>query len=350
MGGKKNDRKKMIVRVMMISKMKKMRKKYWNILLAVSIVLGMNGCDGSRDTNAQEQSETSVQMEASMQESALDPSADLNTDLEFPDEDQKTQDLVEEESPAYSFINPLGETLEERIAVPPGYERTKEAEGSLGDFLRNYPVLPDGSPVLLYNGQEKAYDNAACVFDMHLGNKDLQQCADSVIRVYAEYMRATGMEEKIAFHFVSGFLCDWISYKSGKRVSVNGNNVSWKNGGAASDSDETFESYLETVFNYASTLSMDHKSQPIEISEIQIGDLFIKGGAPGHVVMVVDICECDGKKAFLLAQGYMPAQQFHVLTNKAEDPWYYAEEVTYPFWTPEYVFDEGSLKRPCYIQ
>ena len=111
--------------------------------------------------------------------------------------------------------------------------------------------------------------------------------------------------------------------------------------------DDTFGSQAQY---YASTLSMDHESQPIDISEIQIGDLFIKGGAPGHVVMVADICECDGKKAFLLAQGYMPAQQFHVLKNKTDDPWYYVEEVTYPFWTPEYVFDEGSLKRPCYIQ
>ena len=43
---------------------------------------------------------------------------------------------------------------------------------------------------------------------------------------------------------------------------------------------------------------------------------------------------------------YMPAQEFHVLKNPnhEEDPWYYESELTYPLFTPEYTFDEGSLK------
>jgi len=76
-------------------------------------------------------------------------------------------------------------------------------------------------------------------------------------------------------------------------------------------------------------------------------------GSPGHVVMVLDVCEnAEGQRAFLLGQGYMPAQQFHVLKNPAheEDPWYYTDEITYPFLTPEYTFDEGSFMRPVYLQ
>ena len=118
-----------------------------------------------------------------------------------------------------------------------------------------------------------------------------------------------------------------------------------------SDSDDTFENYLNTVFTYASTISLANESKPINESEIEIGDIFIKAGSPGHVVMVADICEKDGKKAFLLAQGYMPAQQFHVLINEAHpgDPWYYEDEIIYPFHTPEYTFDKGSLMRPQYL-
>ena len=46
----------------------------------------------------------------------------------------------------------------------------------------------------------------------------------------------------------------------------------------------------------------------------------------------------------------MPAQEFHVLNNPkhSDDPWYYVDEITYPLSTPEYSFDEGSLKRPNY--
>ena len=53
---------------------------------------------------------------------------------------------------------------------------------------------------------------------------------------------------------------------------------------------------------------MEKESEPVAMSELRVGDVFLKGGSPGHVVMVVDVCENEnGEKAFLLAQGYMPA-------------------------------------------
>ena len=68
--------------------------------------------------------------------------------------------------------------------------------------------------------------------------------------------------------------------------------------------------------------------------------------------MVLDICENEnGKKAILLAQGYMPAQEFHILKNPehGDDPWYYEDEITYPLKTPEYTFEKESLKHLCYL-
>ena len=64
------------------------------------------------------------------------------------------------------------------------------------------------------------------------------------------------------------------------------------------------------------------------------------------------LCEKDGKKAFLLAESFMPAQEFHVIRNPEhmQDPWYYEEELTYPFRTVSYTFPEGSLKRPIYLE
>ncbi len=69
-------------------------------------------------------------------------------------------------------------------------------------------------------------------------------------------------------------------------------------------------------------------------------------------MLVADICvNEDGKKAFLLAQGHMPAQEFQIAKNPAhpDDPWYYEEEVRYPFSTIEYVFPEECLKRLSYL-
>lgn len=60
----------------------------------------------------------------------------------------------------------------------------------------------------------------------------------------------------------------------------------------------------------------------------------------------------SGRKCILLGQGFMPAQQFHVLKNPLheDDPWYYVDELTYPLQTPEYTFEKGSLKRPECMQ
>lgn len=257
-----------------------------------------------------------------------------------------------EENLNYNYINNSGKTLKTRINTPEGFTRTVCSANSFGRFIREYPLKKDGSPVLLYNGEEKQNQRShIAVFDMNISSNDLQQCADSVIRMYAEYFYTNKKFDNIKFHFVNGFLCYYTKWRDGYRIQVNGNDVSWIKTSAYSDSYETFESYLNTVFCYASTLSLGEESEGIEAQEMQIGDVFLNPGSPGHVVMVVDMCENqNGEKAFLLAQGYMPAQEFHILKNKAtdNDPWYYISDMNYPFNTPEYSFKEGSLKRLNY--
>ena len=271
----------------------------------------------------------------------------INLFIDQNDNDEKvagSKDGVES-----SLIHPEGMTLETRIAVPDGYTRTSEEEGSLGTFIRNYEMKEDGAKVILYDGTKKGNQNAhAAVFALPIEARDLQQCADSVIRMYAEYFLSTGQYDRIAFHFTNGFLAEYTKWRDGYRIMVEGNDTYWSKTKEYDDSYECFQSYMRMVFTYAGTLSMQSETTEIELSQIQIGDVFLYGGSPGHVVMVVDVCEdASGKKAFLLAQGFMPAQEFHVLKNPQHknDPWYYEEEVTYPFITPQYTFEEGSLKR-----
>ena len=171
------------------------------------------------------------------------------------------------------------------------------------------------------------------------------------MRVYAEYFLQTGQYERIAFHFTNGFLAPYSKWRDGQRIKVDGNTVSWVASSGYDDSYECFQGYMKMVFSYAGTLSMDSEATSIGTEEIRAGDVFLHGGSPGHVVLVVDVCENDaGNKAFLLAQGYMPAQQFHLLKNPAHesDPWYYVNELTDPLHTPEYTFSMDSLKRLQY--
>lgn len=252
-------------------------------------------------------------------------------------------------SEVFSFINNAGTTLETRINAPQGYTRISSLAGEMTSFLRGLPLKEAGSDVLLYNGDPKAYqDGHVAIFDMEIGNRDLQQCADSVIRIYAEYYWSIKAYDKIAFHLTNGFLMEYTKWRDGNRLVVDGNDVSWSKIEEYDDSYECFHKYLNMVFAYAGTLSLSEESDPITPEELLPGDMFLQGGSPGHCVLVVDVAkDNEGNKCFLLAQGYMPAQDFHVLKNPLhpDDPWYYAFELSYPLDTPLWSFEEGSLVR-----
>ena len=81
-----------------------------------------------------------------------------------------------------SLLQTEGKTLQDRILTPEGYQRIKCKKGSFGEFLRSYPLKKHGSPVLLYNGEEKGNQSAhAAVFKLPIEKEDLQQCADSIM-------------------------------------------------------------------------------------------------------------------------------------------------------------------------
>ncbi len=286
-----------------------------------------------------------------LQNRILPESQKTEVDNETNQESLKEEQLVPLET-SKPIINEKGNLLKKRFRTPDGYERVSATKDSFADFLRNYKLKKHKSPVLYYNGEEKGnQDVHAAVFKLPMEAQDLQQCADSIMRMYAEYYWHSGQPDKIAFHFVNGFLAEYSKWRQGYRIEVSDTGCSWVHSASADNSYETFKQYMRMVFSYAGTLSMEKESEKIALPQIQAGDIFIKGGSPGHVVMVVDVCKNkDGKKAFLLAQGFMPAQEFHVLKNPLhpEDPWYYQEEIRYPLDAGEYYFEKGSLKRPCY--
>ncbi len=304
----------------------------------------LEGTEGQQDSEGLQDSEEKEgekgQKEAEGKPGQQDPEA------------EKTDAGEQGESEEKNYINPSGMTLSERVGAPDGYARVEAEAGGFQEFLRDYPMKEHGSPILRYDGSPLGYQSIHCaIFDLPLGTEDLQQCADSVIRMYAEYFWKTGQFEKISFHFTNGFEAAYTKWRDGGRIHVDGNDVYWTEEGAYDDSYENFEKYLTIVFAYAGTLSMEGEAEPTDFAHLKAGDVFLSGGSPGHVVMVVDVCENEaGKKAFLLAQGFMPAQNFHLLKNPAheDDPWYYEEEVKYPFQTPAYTFQEGSLKKLCY--
>ncbi len=102
---------------------------------------------------------------------------------------------------------PAGATLAERVVPPAGFERLDAAEGSFGAWLRRLPLHPGRPPVHLYDGARKANQGAHhAVLDIDVGRRDLQQCADAVMRLRAEYLLARGRGAAVAVRFADGRL------------------------------------------------------------------------------------------------------------------------------------------------
>jgi hypothetical protein len=233
------------------------------------------------------------------------------------------------------------------IPLPEGYQRMPRTTGSFGAWLRHIPLKNDKT-VYLYNGQRKANQQAQfAVLDISVGDKDLQQCADAVMRLYAEYQYASAHYQQIRFKATDGTTLDYASWMKGYRFIIKQGRLVKQLSAAPGNGRACFNSYLQTVFSYAGTLSLSKQLQKTDISEIKPGDVFIRGGAPGHAVIVVDVAykPATGEKIFLLAQSYMPAQNIHVLNNpSSSNPWY-TTAFSSILYTPEYIFRKDELKR-----
>lgn len=247
------------------------------------------------------------------------------------------------------LVNPEGNDILSRFNVPEGYKRVAIDSNSFTFFLQHFPLKEHGSKVYYYNGEEKANSGVyEAVLDIDIGEKDLQQCADAVMRLRAEFLYSTKQYNKIHFNFTNGFNAEYKRWAEGERIKVVGNNVSWYSSTSKDYSATTFKKYLEKVFTYAGTLSLSKELKTISVEDIQPGDVFIHGGSPGHAIIVMDMAvNAEGKKIFIVAQSYMPAQSIHVLknfNNEVLSPWYDLS-VMDEMKTPEWTFEKTELKR-----
>lgn len=214
------------------------------------------------------------------------------------------------------------------VPLPEGFKRKHYPGGSFAAWLRKINIKKDNR-VYLYNGQLKQNQQAQyAVLNVPVGSKDLQQCADAVMRLRASYLYDQKRYTDIAFSDNSG-----TSYACPGPV----------------DSIQ-FEHYLEKVYSYCGTSSLEKQLHPVSnFSLLQPGDVLIKGGSPGHCVLVMDIAvNSSGKTIYLLAQSYMPAQNIHLLKNPMDSdlsPWYELKNDNSFIYTPEWTFAPRQLRR-----
>ena len=248
------------------------------------------------------------------------------------------------------LIPDTGSMVSKRFAPPDGFTRVPVEAASFGAYLRSLPLKPAGTPVRLYDGSLKhRQDVQAAVVDLSVGKRDLQQCADAVMRLRAEHLFVQGRIDDIHFNFTNGFRTDFRRWVNGQRVQVEGaHGTRWIGGGKVSDTHDDLLSYLQLVFTYAGTLSLSKELKDATLSPMAPGDVFIFGGSPGHAMIVVDVArDAQGRTAFLLAQSYMPAQDIHVVKNlrRPELGAWFIQDDGNDLVTPEWTFSWNERKR-----
>lgn len=236
-----------------------------------------------------------------------------------------------------TLINPPGSTIEQRFLPPPDFQRIEVKKNSFADYLRHLPLKAHGSLLRDYEGDVIDKENVYLgIVDMDLDRRDLQQCADAVMRLKGEYLFHHNQKNKIAFQLVA-----------------TGKNLSFKNASPNDQSYSAFRKYMRHIFNFSNTTSLRNQLIQVPIETMQIGDVFIQkaqnGKRHGHAVIVVDMVENkSGKKLYLLAQSYMPAQDTQILVNRSDpkiSPWYELDIKQSTIDTPEWTFLSSDLRR-----
>ncbi|NCI47036.1 DUF4846 domain-containing protein [Sediminibacterium soli] len=219
------------------------------------------------------------------------------------------------------------------IPLPAGYERAAVTPGSFAAYLRDLPLRKDKT-VYLFDGRPKQrQDLHYAVIAVSTGKKDLQQCADAAMRLRAEYFYVKKQYDSIVFYDGSGKAYRFPERMKTCRTGLRG----------------CFLSFMETVFASCGTYSLEKQLHRTGLAEMKPGDILIRGGSPGHAEMVVDmaVSRVTGKKLFMLAEGYMPAQDIHIVLNTydpALGPWYVLDaDKDIP--TPTWLFKKDQLRK-----
>lgn len=222
--------------------------------------------------------------------------------------------------------------LADRFPTPTGFERVDV--DAWGAFLRALPVVEGRTVVRTWDGTPLG--DAAAVIALDVGRPDLQQCADTILRLRGEFLWAAGRAESAAFHFTSGDRSAWPDWRDGERFEVDGAQVRRVRGAPGPDDHGNFRAWMQHLFRYAGTRSLARDTRPAD-GALRPGDVFAEPGSPGHAVVLLDVAQHGDRRVGLVAQGFTPAQEAHVLDGPLRG-WFPlpgpGEALVVPSWRP----------------
>jgi hypothetical protein len=221
------------------------------------------------------------------------------------------------------------DSLEAHFPTPPGYQRVAVAPGSFGEWLRGLPLAASGTPVLNNSG-EVVYPGddpyVAAVIAIDVGAGDLQQSADAVMRLHAEWLWASEKPDAISYRSASKLDMPFSRWAKGQRLLPAGPNVFWvvKNKPREATYND-FRQYMDAVMLWSNNFSLatraNHVSDPAQLTA---GDFFLQLRGKGHALLVLDVAQKPtGERVALLGQALQsPAQSMHVMRLGQATAWF----------------------------
>lgn len=215
------------------------------------------------------------------------------------------------------------------------------ARGSYAYWLRHLPVLKAGTPVRTYRGRRVLRAGSpylAAVVDLDVGKRDWQQCMDTIVRLRGEFLWWRGWTRRMKFAYGGRRYLGWDQWRRGIRPKRQRRKMVFKQTAAAGSSRKNFRRFMNHLFIYTGTMHFTREPR-VTPGNVRAGDFFVqpaRGRAYGHAVLVTDLArDSKGTTLALLGQGFMPAQDFHILRN-GRSTWFKmdptAAGVKTPFW------------------
>jgi hypothetical protein len=220
---------------------------------------------------------------------------------------------------------PTYHSLASRFPPPPGARCLDLAPGSWGAWLRGLPMTPPGSPVRLYTGLGfPAFLTPWVAGVVDIDVRQRQECADTIFRLRLEYLRQAGREhDMIVPTGENDPPLSWTQWKQGFRPHQEGRRLRLVRAAAPDDSRACFDRYLASVFLWCGTYQLEQMGRPVAPAQIQVGDYFVRAGAPGHAILVADLARAaNGGLYALFVQGHSPGQSAQVPRSRPGQVWY----------------------------
>jgi len=209
----------------------------------------------------------------------------------------------------------------------PGYTVFADEAESWTEWLRLLPLAAPGTPVRNHRGEIVVPgddEHLAAVVAIDIGTQDLQQSADVILRLYAEWR---WWIDDLHMLYLSDTQVELPLQKwaAGERLAASDGKPAWVRQPEPKAKLEyaDFRAYLDSVFPWSDSQALLAESIPLDPEKLAPGSFFLHEGHPAQVLIVLDVATApDGKRAMLLAQALNPAENLHVIRPNRDSVWF----------------------------